>query len=256
MVIQSPSAAVTIPDTPLTPFVLRRERQLNDRASIINGLTGDITSFADPGSSIRRAASGFISLGVGKGDVVALYAPNSLEYVIAFHAISYIGGAVTTINPLYTREELLRQISDSGAKLIVTVPKLVEAISTSERPSGIEQIVTFGDVDCAISFGQLLEHPELDYPIDVDVDRHIVALPYSSGTTGLAKGVMITHKNLVAPAELEALFLSNPKIADVAVIGAPDEECGEIPIAYGVKNGEVDSEDIIHFVASKVAPFK
>jgi len=198
MVIQSPSPQVTIPDKALTPFVLRREHELKDHAAIIDGLTGEIMSFGELGSSIRRAASGFISLGVDKGDVVALYAPNSPEYIVAFHAISYIGGTVTTVNPLYNTDELLRQIDSSGAEIIVTIPELVANISPPGHSSKIRNIIVFGEADKTISFNQLLANEELANPTDVNVDDHVVALPYSSGTTGLTKGVMITHKNLVA----------------------------------------------------------
>lgn len=198
MVIRSPSPEVEIPDTPLTPFVLQRERELNDHTAVVNGATGEALSYADLGASIRRAASGFAALGVVKGDVVALYAPNSPEYIIAFHAISYIGGTVTTVNPLYNSEELLRQINDSGAKVVVTIPELLNNMPVSEHKKTIGNIVVFGEASNAISFSQLLNHGELAEPVEVDVDSHVVALPYSSGTTGLPKGVMITHKNLVA----------------------------------------------------------
>jgi len=198
MVIRSPSPEVEIPDAHLTPFVLQRERELKDHTAIVNGATGEVISYAELGASIRRAASGFAALGVGIGDVVALYAPNSPDYIIAFHAISYIGGTVTTVNPLYNCEELMRQISDSGAKVVVTIPELLNNLPASEYPNTIGDIVVFGQAGNAISFSQLLNHKELAEPVEVDVDTHVVALPYSSGTTGLPKGVMITHKNLVA----------------------------------------------------------
>ncbi len=198
MIINSPHPKVDIPDLPLTPFVLRREQELHDRPAIINGLSGESLSYSDLGSAIRRTASGLLSLGVKKGDVVMIYSPNLPEFAIAFHAVSYIGAVVTTVNPLYTAEELCKQVIDANAKIIITIPELVSNATGSTCCGKLNNIIVFGEAEGASSFDLLQENEELVQPADVEVDTHAVVLPYSSGTTGLPKGVVITHKNLVA----------------------------------------------------------
>ena len=138
------------------------------------------------------------ALGIRKGDVVALWSPNSPEYAVVFHAVARLGAIVTTANPVATTPELARQLTDAGVRLLVTTAGLLErardavnqtgrpiAIITTDEPSGTESLTSIArDED----------------PPDVVIDsaEDVVALPYSSGTTGLAKGVMLTHRNLIA----------------------------------------------------------
>jgi len=199
MIFRSPYPDVTIPDSPVTPFVLRRATELAEKPALIDAATGDTLSFGELASSIRRAAGGLAARGFGKGDVLAIYSPNTLAYPIAFHAVAHAGGVVTTVNPLYTPGELAGQLRDAHARFLITVgPFLDNARQAAEEAGGIEEIFTFDGAPGATPFSALMEAEELEEGPEIDPATDLVALPYSSGTTGVSKGVMLTHRNLVA----------------------------------------------------------
>jgi acyl-CoA synthetase (AMP-forming)/AMP-acid ligase II len=196
--IRSPFPDVEIPDTPLTDFVLARAVELGDKPALIDAPTGRTITYAQLVQSVRAVGAGLAARGFGKGDVFAHFAPNLPEYAVAFHAVATLGGINTTVNPLFTAEELERQLRDCGARLLVTVPDQLEKATEAAQAAGVQEIFVYGDADAATPFDSLLhavgEAPE----VAIDPAEDVVALPYSSGTTGLPKGVMLTHRNLVA----------------------------------------------------------
>ena len=206
MIISSPSPAVTIPDGSLVHEVLRHERDLADHPALVDGLSGQTINYAQMADLIRRVAGGFAELGIEKGDVVGIYSPNCPDYVIAFHGLAYLGAVTTTINPMYIDDELARQLDHASAKMVITIPALLETTHKAEGIMGgeLEGILLFGqDVSelaqsGVIEFDSLKQGPPLENPVAIDSMNDLLALPYSSGTTGLSKGVMITHRNMVA----------------------------------------------------------
>ena len=115
MIFRSPYPDVDLPNTSLTPFVLRRAAHLRSKPALIDAESGRALTYAELGDAIERASRGLAQHGFRQGDVLALYAANSLEYVIALHAAMSLGGSVTTIGPLATAEEVASQIADAGA---------------------------------------------------------------------------------------------------------------------------------------------
>jgi acyl-CoA synthetase (AMP-forming)/AMP-acid ligase II len=200
MIFRSPYADTTIPETALTPFVLRRARELADKPALIDGLSGRTITYGQLEEAIRRAASGLSRRGFQKGDVFAIFSPNLPEYAIAFHAVSLLGGIVTPINPLYTDDEVAFQLKDANAKYLVTVPQLLDKAFEAVSQSQVKEVFVFGAAEGAVPFASLLDGdaPEELPEVSINPREDLVVLPYSSGTTGLPKGVMLTHYNLVA----------------------------------------------------------
>src|SRR5581483_6938197 len=138
-------------------------------------------------------------------------------YGVVFHAVALAGGVVTTINPTYTSGEVHHQLVDSGASRLVTVPMFLETAAAAVADTGVKEVYVIGEAEGYASIASVDGAPLADQvPVDLD---DVVALPYSSGTTGLSKGVMLTHRNLVSNIEqsLGAITISDDD-AFVAVL--------------------------------------
>ena len=186
---------VSIPESQLTPFVLQHAERLADQSALIDGPSGRTLTYGELSHAVKALAGGLQAKGFQKGDVLGILLPNIPEYALAFHGAAWAGGAVTTINPTYGPDEVRHQLNDSGAKFLVTVSPLVELALAGAEGTSVEKTVTVDPSDLD-SLSDLFGEP-LTEPVETSVDD-VVCLPYSSGTTGLSKGVMLTHKNLVA----------------------------------------------------------
>jgi acyl-CoA synthetase (AMP-forming)/AMP-acid ligase II len=151
---------------------------------------------------------------------MGIFSPNLPEYALAFHGIATAGGAVTTINPLSTPDELARQLSAAGARFLLTVPPLADTATKAAEQSGVEEVFVIGEADGLTPLRDLLGVPDDAPDLQIDTAEHLVALPFSSGTTGLPKGVMLTHRNLVANV-LQADALLNSSEHDVVIAVLP-----------------------------------
>ena len=192
----SPLADVEIPNVPITAYVLRHADTYPDRAAVIDGSTGRVITFAELKQLIHRFAGGLAATGFGKGDTLGLMAPNIPEYAIVFHAVAVAGGTVTTINPTYGAEEVRFQLQDAGASMLITIGMFAETARQAIEGTDIAEVLTLDAADGTGNAMELLGDPIEQVPVDAMHD--VVVLPYSSGTTGLPKGVMLTHHNLVA----------------------------------------------------------
>ena len=197
MIHRSPYPDEPIPEQTLTEFVFADAARRSDKPAVIEGPTGRTVSYGALLDSIRRLADGLASSGFGPGRVLAIMAPNLPEYATVFHAAAYAGGAVTTINPTYTAHEVHHQLVDSGATIFFTTSLFLDVASQGAVGTAVETIALIGDGPPGLpSLDDLMGEPLADQvPVDLD---EVAALPYSSGTTGLAKGVMLTHRNLVS----------------------------------------------------------
>ena len=164
--------------------------------AIVDGPTGRALTAGDVVDGIRRLAGGLTERGILPGGTVAILAPNMPEYPVVFHAVAWGGGTVTTINPTYTAPEIRHQLEDAGAVLLVTVPAFAEVAQAAIEGTAVREIVVIGGERC-LSLEDVMGKP-LMAQAPVDLESHVVVLPYSSGTTGRPKGVMLTHRNLVA----------------------------------------------------------
>ncbi|MCX6048147.1 MAG: AMP-binding protein [Chloroflexi bacterium] len=198
MIFRSPYPDVTIPEVPLTTFVLHRAAALADKPAIIDGPSGRTLTYAQLAGAIRLVAAGLAQRGFQKGDVFAIYSPNLPEYAVAFHAVASLGGVNTTVNPLYTVHELISQLKNAGAKYLLTIPQFVGPALEAAKTLQLREVFVFGEAAGATPFAALLQNDGVAPVVAIDPKKDLVVLPYSSGTTGLSKGVMLTHHNLVA----------------------------------------------------------
>ncbi len=181
----------------ITDYTLRMADELGDKPAITDGPTGRSQTFAELKAGIQMLAGGLAARGFGPGDTLALICPNIPEFASVFHGAAYAGGTVTTINPTYTAGEVHHQLTDSGASLIVTISLFLDMAREAAEGTGITEIFTIDPVEGVPSMLDLLGEP-LTEQVPVDFDEQAVVLPYSSGTTGRSKGVILSHDNLTA----------------------------------------------------------
>jgi acyl-CoA synthetase (AMP-forming)/AMP-acid ligase II len=198
MIFRSPYREVAIPEVSLVEFVLHRAAELADKPALINGLTHSVMTYGELARMVERAAAGLAEKGLKKGDVLAIFSPNLPEYAVAFYAAIRLGGIVTTINPICTTAEVAKQLKDAHAKYLVTVPQLMEKATAAILEAEVREVFVFGEADEATSFASLLQSTGSVPEVSINPREDIAVLPYSSGTTGTAKGVMLTHYNMVA----------------------------------------------------------
>jgi len=195
---KSPYPDANIPEASVTSVVLERAAAVRDKPALVDAATGRALSFGQLAEGVKRVARGLTDRGFRQGDVLGLYSPNLPEYALAVHGVASLGGTVTTVNPLYTADELAHQLEDAGAKLLITLPPFLEKAKQAADRVGIKEVFVFGEAEGALPFATLLKSTGEPPQVEIAPREQLAVLPYSSGTTGLPKGVMLTHHNLVS----------------------------------------------------------
>ncbi|XP_041365922.1 4-coumarate--CoA ligase 3-like isoform X2 [Gigantopelta aegis] len=203
--ISSPRPPVTIPNEPFAEFMLSSIRQYGDITALVDFPTGRSYTYTQLHDATIKLGSALYKLGYRKGDRLLIFIANCPEYAIVVMACAALGVIVSTCNPSYNSVELARQLVHSGSTSVVCFPELVgtvkEAISSNNLLSQtVKEIIVIGESDGCRPFFPLLEDDGKSFPENVDIDpqNDLLVLPYSSGTTGLPKGVMLTHSNVTA----------------------------------------------------------
>ena len=198
LIHESTRPVIALPHIALTDFVFEQADQWPDAPAFIEGPTGRVITFREIRDLSRRVSVALVARGLTKGDVVAIYCPNIPEYAAILHGAAPLGVICTTANPLYSPDELRRQLTDSAAQIIFTVPALLDKAVAAAVGTGAREVVVIGDAAAgATAFSKFTDVDGVPPKVVIDPDNDIVVLPYSSGTTGLPKGVMLTHANLV-----------------------------------------------------------
>jgi acyl-CoA synthetase (AMP-forming)/AMP-acid ligase II len=198
MIFRSPYPDVTIPDVPLASFVLRHADRLADKPALIDASSGQTLTYGALAEATRAVAAGLAHRGFRRGDVFAIYAPSCLDYAVALLAVASLGGIVTTVNHLATADELARQLDDAGADFLLTTPHLLDCARPALARTAVRDVFVLGEAAWATPFASLPRAGEALPDVQIEPGEDVVMMPYSSGTTGLPKGVMLTHRNLVA----------------------------------------------------------
>lgn len=217
MIIRSPYPDVEIPEIPIDEYCFAHASDMSEKIALTDGFTGESLTYRELALQVERVAKGLALRGFQKGDVFGIYLPNCPQYAVAFFGVGLIGGVNTTINPLYTAGELNFQLRDAGAKFLLTLPDLVSRAIEGSAGTGVEEIFVIGEAEGSTPFAALLDNDGEPPEVTIDAKEDLIVLPYSSGTTGLPKGVKLTHYNLVA--NLCQLVSGDPTTADDVLIG-------------------------------------
>jgi acyl-CoA synthetase (AMP-forming)/AMP-acid ligase II/NAD(P)-dependent dehydrogenase (short-subunit alcohol dehydrogenase family) len=200
MIIRSPFPDVKVPEVPLAEILFVRADERGDAPAVIDGLTGRTLSYRELAAEVRLVAAGLVAQGVAKGDILALCSPNSPDFVVAYFAAAAAGTVITTMNPLLTGPEMTGQLIDSDARWLITTPEVfTDKAARSAADSGVRGCFVLGEAEGAVPLAALREagRDRASALPGIGADE-LAVLPYSSGTSGRPKGVMLTHRQLVA----------------------------------------------------------
>ncbi|MCW7942393.1 AMP-dependent synthetase [Streptomyces hygroscopicus] len=217
---RSQYADVPAVELPIHEAVLGRAAEFAELPALIDGVDGTSLTYEQIDRFHRRLAAAFAEAGVRKGDVLALHSPNTIAFPTAFYAATRAGASVTTVHPLATADEFAGQLRDSAARWIVTVSPFLETARTAaEKAGGIREIFVCDSAPGHRSLIDMLATNAPEPHVGIDPAEDIAALPYSSGTTGVPKGVMLTHRSIATNlAQLQPLVASGPGDRILAVL--------------------------------------
>ncbi|MEV0172825.1 4-coumarate--CoA ligase family protein [Streptomyces sp. NPDC050803] len=207
-------------DLPIHEAVLGRAAEFGDAPALIDGTDGTTLTYEQVDRFHRRIAAALAEAGVRKGDVLALHSPNTVAFPTAFYAATRAGASVTTVHPLATPEEFAKQLGDCAARWIVTVSPLLQvARRAAELAGGVQEIFVCDSAPGHRSLIDMLASAAPEPVVDIDPAEDVAALPYSSGTTGTPKGVMLTHRQIATNlAQLEPSMPAKPGDRILAVL--------------------------------------
>ncbi|WP_077798055.1 4-coumarate--CoA ligase family protein [Streptomyces sp. JHA26] len=207
-------------EQPIHDAVLGRAAVFGNAPALIDGTDGTTLTYEQVDRFHRRIAAALAEAGLRKGDVLALHSPNTVAFPLAFYAATRAGASVTTVHPLATAEEFAKQLGDSRTRWIVTIsPLLGVARRAAELAGGIQEIFVCDGAPGHRSLVDMLASTAPEPEVAIDPAEDVAALPYSSGTTGTPKGVMLTHRQIATNlAQLQPAVGAGPGDRVLAVL--------------------------------------
>lgn len=197
IIFEGPALTAEVPRVSLATYIRSRATARPEHLALINGATGQTCTYAQMDHEVGRVAAGLVAQGLRPGDVMLMFAPNSPQWAIVAIATLVAGGVVSGANPAYAAGDLRHQVQDAGARFVFTDVALLPTVQQACDGLGCSVVATGAAAPDAISYDSLVACTDAEPVVAIDPDS-LAALPYSSGTTGLPKGVMLTHATLVS----------------------------------------------------------
>ncbi|CAH1452564.1 unnamed protein product [Lactuca virosa] len=191
------------PHTSMISFLFRNVSSYPNKPALIDSDSGETLTFSEFKTTVAKLSHALnTQLGIAKNDVVLIFAPNSIQYPVSLYSVIALGAIATTVNPQYTVGELSKQLKDSKPKLIITVPELYQKVQNFGLPvvflgSETPRKGSFSYKDLISKSPSVSELPNVSIRGD-----DTAALLYSSGTTGVSKGVVLTHRNFISVSQM------------------------------------------------------
>ena len=179
--------------------VLSSCQQHDRKTALIDTSCNRSFTFGEYAAAVESLGRGLVAAGICPGEVIAIFLANSWEFAVTYHAATLAGAIPTLLNPSYKEREIRYQLENSSAAFLVTDAPLINGVNMAGLPV-LRRIFTTRQPMPGCEDHAILLHPtsaRLPGPV-LDSKHTVAALPYSSGTTGLPKGVMLSHHNLVA----------------------------------------------------------
>lgn len=193
---------IVIPDGSLSEFLFAGLDEKADRPAFIEGISGRRISYRELWRGAQAVAAHLTGLGLKRGERVGVLAPNGIDYILAWQGAVLAGGVVTGINPSYTAEEIAYQIHDADVRFLFASEALVG------QARAVEHLISMP-----------FDLPAAEFTPPAVDGGELASVPFSSGTSGRPKGVMLTHRNLVAMLlQMESVLGNRPGDAVLAVL--------------------------------------
>jgi acyl-CoA synthetase (AMP-forming)/AMP-acid ligase II len=178
---------------PLPELLRRSAERFGDKPALI-GADGTVRTYRELWSNARKVARFLQDHGIEKGDKVGVFSPNHVDYASVFYGSLLTGATVTTLNPLYREREIEHQLDDAEAVALFVFSPMAAPVEAA-RPN-LPRLRNVWPID---GLSDLLGGVSEEYrPVEINAREDVAVLPYSSGTTGLPKGVMLTHHNIAS----------------------------------------------------------
>ena len=220
------------PDVSVYALLDQTAARIPDRIAII--FAGMELTYGELKTLSDRFMAALRALGVKKGDRVAVHLPNCPQFAIAYYGLLKAGAVFTPVSPLSSSDEVQKQLMDAGADTLITLDLLYPGIMDIIEPSGIKNIITTSLADCfnsviaplkflskfeipgTLDMTTLLkEHEPGIIDVELDVTKDLAHIAYTGGTTGVSKGVMLTHRIVMASVIQFACWMGGSRVETV-----------------------------------------
>ena len=204
-IVRSPYPDIEVPTSSLYSFVYKDFAKYGSKVALVRGETGREYTFNEIDELTSKFSSSLRRHGFQQGDVLALVSPNLPEYAAVLFGTLAAGGAVCTCNPTYSVDELTYQFKNSGSKVVATIPEILDTVRQAAEKANVEKVIVIDPSntssrttrsDGVFSYQAMVSDSGSLFSPAESAPDDIAMLPYSSGTTGLPKGVMLTNRSV------------------------------------------------------------